>query len=204
MENERNTVFIKSYELPDIDVEQVLKYAGVKEGVPEIEMLVDECITEAQGKFSPKVCYIERDVDFCDNTVDLGCFKVVSQSLKKHMQNCCGAIVFAATIGIEIDRLVARYGVISPSKSVICQAIGTERIEALCDMFCFDMQEKMSHAGKTLISRFSPGYGDFPLDFQNEIFAVLDCSRKIGVSLNKSFLMSPTKSVTAIVGIKKQ
>ena len=56
--------------------------------------------------------------------------------------------------------------------------------------------------GKTLAARFSPGYGDLPLEFQREIFRALDVPRRIGVSLGSSCLMSPSKSVTAIVGIK--
>ena len=48
---------------------------------------------------------------------------------------------------------------------------------------------------------FSPGYGDLPLDLQREIFAALDCPKRIGVSLNESLLMSPSKSVSAIIGL---
>ena len=51
--------------------------------------------------------------------------------------------------------------------------------------------------------RFSPGYGDLPLELQKDVFRVLDCPRKIGLSLNESLLMSPSKSVTAIIGIGK-
>ena len=50
-------------------------------------------------------------------------------------------------------------------------------------------------------ARFSPGYGDLKLSSQKDIFRVLDCSRKIGLSLNDSLLMSPSKSVTAIIGV---
>lgn len=49
--------------------------------------------------------------------------------------------------------------------------------------------------------RFSPGYGDLPINMQKDIFAALDCPRKIGLSLNESLLMSPSKSVTAIIGV---
>ena len=49
--------------------------------------------------------------------------------------------------------------------------------------------------------RFSPGYGDLSLALQKDIFAVLDCPRKIGITLNESLLMSPSKSVTAIIGV---
>jgi len=51
--------------------------------------------------------------------------------------------------------------------------------------------------------RFSAGYGDFPLETQGRFFAELDCARKIGLSLTDSFLMTPTKSVTAVVGLSK-
>ncbi len=49
--------------------------------------------------------------------------------------------------------------------------------------------------------RFSPGYGDLTLLAQKDIFAVLDCGKRIGLTLNDSLLMSPSKSVTAFVGI---
>ena len=49
--------------------------------------------------------------------------------------------------------------------------------------------------------RFSPGYGDLPLSAQKNIFAVLDPERRIGLTLNSSLLMSPSKSVTAFVGL---
>ena len=55
---------------------------------------------------------------------------------------------------------------------------------------------------KDIKPRFSAGYGDFPLSAQKEIFGMLDCARQIGLTLNDSLLMSPTKSVTSIVGLE--
>ena len=81
------------------------------------------------------------------------------------------------------------------------QALGAERIESLCDTFCNDMNNEL---GVRLKPRFSAGYGDLPLEVQKDIFRVLDCPRKIGLTLNDSLLMSPTKSVTAIVGIEDE
>ena len=81
------------------------------------------------------------------------------------------------------------------------QAIGAERIEALCDVFCEKIRLDAESAGLFPRPRFSPGYGDFPLELQKDIFRVLDCSRKIGLTLNESLLMSPSKSVTAVIGL---
>ena len=95
------------------------------------------------------------------------------------------------------------FGKISPAKALIFQAIGAERIEALCEAFARDIHDRCGKIGAATGPRFSPGYGDLPLDIQKNIFAALDCPRKIGLSLNESLLMSPTKSVTAIIGIKE-
>ena len=46
-----------------------------------------------------------------------------------------------------------------------------------------------------------PGFGDFGLEYQPFIFEALDCPRNLGLTLTDSFLMSPTKSVTALIGI---
>ena len=102
-----------------------------------------------------------------------------------------------AGAGLEIDRLIRRYTSLSPAKALFFQAIGAERIESLCDAFC----EELKKDGLQLRPRFSPGYGDLPMELQKDIFRVLDCPRKIGLALNESLLMSPSKSVTAIIGI---
>ena len=49
--------------------------------------------------------------------------------------------------------------------------------------------------------RFSPGYGDMPLQTQSVLLAALDAQRKLGITLSKSLLMTPTKSVTAVIGL---
>ena len=82
------------------------------------------------------------------------------------------------------------------------QAIGSERAEALCDAFCNDMASEYTKYGKVLRPRFSAGYGDLPLSLQRDITGVLQTPKNIGISLNESLLMSPSKSVTAIIGIK--
>ena len=54
------------------------------------------------------------------------------------------------------------------------------------------------------MSRYSPGYGDLPLELQREIIRVLDCGRTIGITLTESLLMQPSKSVTAVIGMKER
>ena len=194
-------VYVKTYDAPPYDTKEVLRYAGAKNPTEEITALMVECIDEIGDSLTYKVCYAEYSIEACDEDINLTFAKTNSQDLKKNLKDCESVVLFAATVGLELDRLIAKYSHISPSKALMLQAIGTERIEALCNMFNNEIAEKMQLLGKNTKPRFSPGYGDLSLELQQSIFKVLDCPRKIGISLNESLLMSPSKSVTAIIGI---
>lgn len=200
-------VITKTYAEPPICKKEILRYAGCKNSSQEslqfsadgtyeetqLEQLLQECLEEALPKLSYKICYMELPLCIQMDACDFGCMVLKSKDLARNLEGCQKVLIFGATIGVEIDRLIAKYGRISPAKALLMQAIGAERIEALCDVFC-----------EGLRPRFSPGYGDLALETQKEIFQVLSCSKHIGVSLNDSLLMSPSKSVTAIVGLSKE
>lgn len=196
-----SAVLYKEYALPEVDHREVLRYMGCKESNDETEALIDRAIEVAKGAFCGKVCFCELPLSLSDGQIQFGTIRTKSKNLLKNLDGCESIILFGATVGIEIDRLIMRYGKVSPSLAVCLQALGAERIEALCDLFCADMARKQDLQGKRLRPRFSPGYGDFPLEAQKEIFAMLGCDRRIGLTLNDSLIMSPTKSVTAIIGI---
>ncbi len=193
-----NVVLTKSYEQPKFCKKEIMRYAGCKQSDNEVEELLDLCIKEVSNRLTYKVCYTVLDVNITDSFCNFGLFRMQSKSLAVNLSDCSKAVLFAATVGIELDRLIARYGRISPSKALMFQAIGAERIEALCDIICNDIEKEYR---VNLKPRFSPGYADLLLETQKDIFAVLDCPKRIGLSLNDSLLMSPSKSVTAFAGI---
>jgi len=191
------TVRTKTYPAPPISVKEILRYAGVTDADTDVIALLDECLLLCADKLSYKVCYKEFDISFDSNSTDLGFARTESMDIRKNLDGCNKIILFGATLGISLDRLISKYGTISPSKAFMLQAIGSERIEALCNAFNNEIKRSVDTA-----PRFSAGYGDLPLELQIDIFRELDCSRKIGLTLNESLLMSPTKSVTAIIGIR--
>lgn len=195
-------ICVKSFPAPEIDRREILRYAGVKESTPEIEALLNECISESVDKIFYKACYREYPICRCGEEIDLGFTKTNSSSLIKLLDGCDKVIVFCATIGADIDRLIKKHSLLSPSRSVMLGAIGTERVEALCDMLCDEIAESVAENNFVCTRRFSPGYGDLPLYMQRDIFLSLDCTRKIGVNLGENLFMTPTKSVTAVFGIK--
>ena len=197
-----NTVYKRSYAPLKINKREILRYIGAREESESLSKLIDECLYEIEGKLCYNVCYAEFPVNIGDR-VDLGFMSVDSKDLKKNLIGCESVIAFAATVGLEIDRIVARNAVFSQTKALIFDGIGAERIESLCDAFNDDMKAEKAREGYSLCPRFSAGYGDFPISAQRDIFAVLDCQRKIGLSLSDSLLMTPKKSVTAIIGVKR-
>ena len=188
----------KVYPCPDFREKEILRYAGCPSADESTLALMRSCIEEAQKALTYEVCYCLLPVVIRDGVCDFGCFSLSSQKLSSNLKNSSRVILFAATVGVGIDRLINKYGKLSPSKALMMQAIGAERIEALCDIFCKDISADM---GVRLAPRFSAGYGDLPLTAQKDIFALLDPGRQIGLYLTDSLLMSPSKSVTAFAGI---
>lgn len=194
-------VHTETLDLPPADRREILRYAGAREETPELTALLEEVLAEAQPILTGKVCWLEYPLTVRGDLLDLGFAQSPSGALKRNLSGCDRIIVFGATVGLALDRLITRYGHVSPARALLLQALGAERIEALCDVFCDSIRREAGKRGLRTAPRFSPGYGDFPLEMQTHIFRVLDCSRKIGLTLNESLLMSPSKSVTAIVGL---
>ena len=180
--------------LPEVDRGEALRYAGVREADAATLALLEECILEAEGVISPAVCYAEYPAVTDGSVCSLGFATVESRSLARNIAECGRMILFAATLGIDADRAVLRHSRISPARAVMLDAVFTERIEAVCGAFEREVTE-----GRPTRPRFSAGYGDLPLELQRDIFRALTPERHIGLTLNASLLMSPSKSVTAIL-----
>jgi cobalamin-dependent methionine synthase I len=153
---------------------------------------------------SYKVCFARFPVTDWGEELELGFARVKSAALAKNLASCEEIVLFAATAGLAADRLCARYASLSPAKALLFDAIGTERVEALCDAFCDEMKAEAEKRGGFTRPRFSAGYGDLPLSLQREIFRALSPEKHIGAYLRESLIASPSKTVTAIIGVGKK
>lgn len=193
----------KAYPAPPLSEREVLRYAGCREASEEVVALLAECREMAEPCLSFRACWRETDLQISGEVCDFEGTRVSSAALARNLHGCERAILFAATVGLSLDRLIARESRLSPARALLLQALGAERIEALCDALNGELAEAQAARGYAARPRFSPGYGDLPLSFQEPLFALLDCGRTIGLTLTGSGLMSPTKSVTAIIGLEK-
>ncbi|MCD7729304.1 MAG: Vitamin B12 dependent methionine synthase activation subunit [Clostridia bacterium] len=174
-----------------------LGYAGVKD-LDGAEKIYAECEQMILPVVAPKACYELFDIGFNGGEIDLGFAKTTSHSLGLNLKGCDRIALFAATAGAGIDRLIVKYNKISPSRAVILQAMGAAAVEEWCD----DVNGQITREYGETKPRFSCGYGDLPLTMQRDIFRALNVTKNLGVTLTDGDLMIPSKSVTAIVGIK--
>lgn len=180
--------------------------------------MVDSCLEELQLEVTPRYVYRKYPVESIYTVPDafseagrsaksdipllrIAGMEIRSRSLSRNLRGCGNVYLMAATLGLGPDRLIARASVTHMSRAVILQAAAAAMIEAWCDEVNQKMIREAAEEGLYCRPRFSPGYGDFPLEYQQDFAQILRMQKEIGVSLTESLLMMPSKSVTAVVGI---
>ncbi|MDO5702516.1 MAG: vitamin B12 dependent-methionine synthase activation domain-containing protein, partial [Lachnospiraceae bacterium] len=127
---------------------------------------------------------------------------VQSRALADNLRGCTHVVMMAATIGFGPELLSRKSTVTGRvTRALIADAAGSALIESWCDEVNDSIRHEASALGLFARPRFSPGYGDFPLEFQREIFNVLEVQKRIGITLSEQLLMLPAKSVTALIGL---
>ena len=124
-----------------------------------------------------------------------------SKALSLRLSGCRDVYLVCGTLGAAYDAFHRRVSVKSGADALIVQAIGAAAVEKLMDSIEDDIRAEL-YSGEMLATRYSPGYADFPLSEQRTLLGMLDASRKVGVSLTDDFLMVPSKSVSAVIGVQ--
>lgn len=132
--------------------------------------------------------------------VCFGGLRVESRSLGKNLKGCDRVVLFGATLGTETDMLIRRASLTDMAQAVVLQACAAALLEEYCDECQEKIAGELEREGRYVRPRFSPGYGDFSIEYQAEIMQMLDCAKKIGLTMTSGFMMTPTKSVTALIG----
>ena len=200
------------YDPPEINVAEMMRYAGfpmelarkMAQGQyddPEVGSLKDKAIDLVRGQLRYLVGYRLIRTERKDGYPVLP-FEQHSDNLRNNLVNCDRCIMFAATVGAGIDRLIRRYEKTDRSLGICLQGLGAERVESLCDTFNREVKEIAAREGFKAHARFSPGFGDLPITVQKDFLKTLDAERRMGITLSESFLMAPSKSVTAIIGLE--
>lgn len=124
---------------------------------------------------------------------------MISEDLSRNLDHCTDVALFAATLGPKADALIRRTQASDSARAAVLQAAGAMFIESFVDSLDRVITDRFAAQGKKTHPRYSPGYGDVPLEKQRIFFSLLPCA-KIGLTLMDSLVMAPEKSVTAFIG----
>ena len=187
-----------------IDQREVLRYLGYKGSEPDAEILrtIADCARELEESATPH--HILQAVELSRpnaDTLEFAGMIVHSRDLFQHLSGCEEAVLFAATLGAPVDLRLERCAKVSMSRAVVMQACAASLIESYCDECQESIAQEAASRGLYLRPRYSPGYGDFDISYQREFLTVLDCPKRIGLTMTDSFMLAPSKSVTAVIGL---
>ena len=190
---------IKFLREPHVRRAEMLRYArcgdgvGVEKEAEQAQRLVDDLIRPAAAAV---VFDIKRDGEklFVADT------ELEGKSIKKLLAPCNKCVVMAITVGFELDMKIAALGSSSPALSLLADAAASSAVEDACDACCESIESEL---GVKLTPRFSPGYGDLPMNIQPALLTLTNARRDLGLTVGSGCMLSPIKSVTAIAGLKE-
>ena len=189
----------------EINKEEVLRYLGYKgqEIDENLSNTIEECREEIKKIIIPRVIYSYKNIKLSDEGVEVITTNLIlkGKDIKEHLKNSKECVLMAVTLGNEVERKTRLYEKINLTKALILDACATTAVEEVCDIVENSVKEKAILSGMNITFRYSPGYGDLPLDVQNSFLRALDAQKKIGLTVSENNLLFPRKSVTAIIGI---
>lgn len=180
-----------------IDLMQAARYFGARGEVDAATMhLLEQCAAPLLAAAMPRAVWLETEVSAL---AEAGILQ--GEDIFRHLEGCSHAILLAVTLGAGVDGQIRRAGVGDIAASVASDALGSALAEQAADAAEAELRQWAAKEGKYLTGRFSPGYGDWSITVQPLVAAALDTSRRAGLYVTDSNLMTPRKSITALLGV---
>ena len=180
-----------------IDIRQAARYFGARGEADNATLeLLERCAAPLLAAATPRAVWLEADVD------SLRAAGIVQGGdVLRHLEGCDRALLLAVTLGPGVDARIRRAGVGDIAAGVASDALGSALAEQAADAAEAELRQWAAGQDKYLTGRFSPGYGDWPISVQPLVAAALDTARRAGLCVTKNDLMTPRKSVTALLGL---
>ena len=181
---------------------EALRYmAADADAAPELLQKAEDTLTRLAQLVPPRTVLRVFRLEHRDGRIFLpeAEMELPGALAQRMLSGCSHAALTACTLGAVFDTLLRKEQARDMAQAVITDACGSALIEEGCD----EAERELArlYPGSFLTDRFSPGYGDLPLEVQERLCAVLDAQRRAGITVGGSFMLNPAKSVTAVIGI---
>ena len=188
--------------LEHIDTDLALLYMGSRgRDVSLLMPLVRECEERLLKAVDPRYTYRYFSLDKTEDGLTLRNTDLIlrGNSIAEHLRGCDACILLCATLSAGADTLIRKLSAEDMASAFVTDCLASAAIEAVCDAAENEIKDKLP--GKFFTWRFSPGYGDLPLEIQQKFVAVMNSAKLIGLNVTDSLMLVPTKSVTAVIGV---
>ncbi|MGL4873957.1 MAG: methionine synthase [Clostridium sp.] len=191
----------------NISLDEVLRYLGYKGQALENNLLekIEKIREESKAFFRPKFVYESYKIKKSSDGIIIEgtTLNLKSDDIDNLLKDSEKIYLMAVTLGNDIEKLTRKYERLSMTDALILDACATTAIEEYIDNLEADIKVRELKEEENFTFRYSPGYGDLSLDIQKEIINVLNCQRRIGLTVSENKILFPRKSVTAILGVIK-
>ena len=187
------------------NIDDILRYLSIRGETPDdLRQQIERLAAKLAETIQPKYVYRGFPLEHTDDGIVLqGSGVTLTGGLAARMlQSCDTALLLCCTLGIEFEQRLRAMERRDMGEAVILDACGSAWVESGCDAAEAEIAARFE--GRYLTDRFSPGYGDLPLSLQPAVLAALDAEKRLGIHLSDSFLMTPSKSVTAVIGVSDE
>jgi hypothetical protein len=192
-----NDVIFGSASPKDFEINKIELAARLKTDLNFEDELLSRCFDEFNQTVNYKYAYVKVPVSTTNDICDFGFATVKSASLSRVIASSKEAFIMAVSTGIEVDRLITKLYLKNDPSAFFVDAIGSAAVESLADHINNKISENLNTT-----NRFSPGYADFPLEFQRDLLSRINANQTVGITLSENLMMTPMKSITAVIGIK--
>ena len=190
-----------------IPKDEVLRYLGYKAGKQNLDKsldeLVDSIIEESKSLIEPKFIFNKYETEVKEDGVYFKGTNLVltGNDIKNHLKDSKESVLMAVTVGNRIEQRIKLYEKISMTKALILDSCATTAVEEICDVIEEKIKKEAEEKGLYITFRYSPGYGDLPLEIQRDLINTIGAEKRIGLTVSSHYLLFPRKSVTAIIGL---
>lgn len=192
----------KNIQVTSLNRAETLRYLQCNSSInDDFSNLIDTCETQILKVIQPRYIYQMFDITNLQDCIAVNGtgLKFYGNDIKNHLKGCSKAILMCATISSNVDRLIRMAEISDIAKALILDVLSSVAIENVCNQVDTIVKEEYPQYYQTW--RFSAGYGDFPIDIQKDFLNVLNAPKKIGLCVTDTNIMTPRKSVTAVMGL---